>query len=341
MPRRNSIQNMRHELNKYIWILFIIVIIVATLPADSGQQADVVDVRPESRLQIRCFDDRISNGVQDINESGISGWTFEIQGPDNKYIINTDENGKADIWLHPGEYDIIETKRTGYAWNSPEKQTVALEAGQNHTIYFGNKLINTHIKTIIKTIDSRPPTGNNLTYSGYPQIILMPESQTFTDSDWQQEHGKRINIAVENPDYSKLYDANIKINISDGWDLIPNPEDSPICYISKEKTFWIHDFGNFTEKYASDWFELRPRKGIEPKQYFLNAEIVINYNHPDDEVTGSAIHESKSNKTISLLVIGSTNYLSILTNNFGWMIALIGLLFGTGLLRNYFKRKDI
>jgi hypothetical protein len=337
MLRRNLITDMRHKLSRSLWILFVIVLIAATLPAESGGDTGFVDVNPESRLEIRCLYDRNSNGVQDINESGISGWTFEIQGSDNKYTINTDENGKADTWLHPGTYKVIELGRIGYETISPYSQTVSLMAGQKQTIYFANKLINVPIKTI----DSRHSTEDNLTYSGYPQITLMPESQTFTDSDWKQEHGKRINIAVENPDYSKLNNANIKINISDGWEIIPNPEDSPICYILKEKTFWIHDFGNFTERYASDWFELRPRKGIEPKQYFLNAEIEINYNHPDDEVTGSAIHESKSNKTISLLVIGSTNYLSILTNNFGWMIALIGLLFGTGLLRNYFKRKDI
>jgi hypothetical protein len=336
MQRRNSIQDMRHELNKYLWILYIIVLIAATLPAGLGWER-VVAERLESPLEIRCFNDPISNRVQEINKSANDGWTFVVQQYDNKSKINTNENGNANILLHSGEYEVIERNRTGYAMSSPERQTLAFEAGQEHIIYFGNKLINTPIKAI----DPMSPTENNLAYSSHPQIMLIPESQTFTDSDWQKEHGKRITIAVENPDYSKLYDANIKLNISDVWELIPNPEDSSICYISNEKTFWIHDFGNFTEKYASDWFELRPKKGIEPKQYFLNAEIVIKYIHPDDEVTGSAMHESKSNKTISLLVTGSTNYYSIIANNFGWMIALFGLLFGTGLLRNHFRKKEM
>jgi hypothetical protein len=337
MLRRNLITDMRHKLSRSLWILFVIVLIAATLPAESGEVTGFVDVKPESHLEIICFNDSNNNGIQDINESGFAGWTFSIQQYNKNYEINTYKNGKVDIWCPPGTYEVIEVKKSGYEMSSPDRQTATLEAGQKNTIYFGNKFIDTSTKTI----DSRPAAQNNLTYSGYPQIALMPESLTFTDSDWQQEHGKRINIAVENPDHSKLYDANIILNISDGWDLIPNPEDSPICYISREKTFWIHDFGNFTEKYAFDWFELRPKKGIKPKPYFLTAEIVIKYIHPDDEITGSTMHESKSNKTISLLVIGSTNYYSIFANNFGWMIALFGLLFGTGLLSNHFRKKEI
>jgi hypothetical protein len=295
----------------------ILIIILVIMPVVGPEKT--IDSRPMSELIIK----NLGNGDQNVGDSEISGWKFTIIGPDNSQTtVTTDENGVARVILPPGDYIV----RDETILKEP-KMTVSLAPNEKTTIVIANA----------RAIESRKMKQNELNYVGYPQISLIPESLNFTES----ENGQRIDMTVYCPNYCNIYEANIKLEIPKDWTIIPNTESTPIYYLTKENTFWIYNFGNYKENYTSDWFRIKPNYNIQPGLYFLKAEVVADYVHADHEGTISPMHENKTSKIIKLFFIETNNnWLDLIKNNLGLLIAIIVLLFGNGIIYKYREIKE-
>lgn len=304
-------------------IILIIILVVMPIFGEIGNE--IVDFRPMSELIIEYFGDANRDGYQNVGEYGLSFQNITIIGPNNfQEIVTTDENGVARILLPPGDYKVREATRSGWV-TEPHETRVSLLPNEKRRIGFGNYYV----------IESLKMKQDDLKYSGYPQITLIPESLNFTESESEQ----RIYMTVYCPDYCNIYEAKIKLEIPKDWTIIPNTEPSPIYYLTKENTFWIYNFGNYKENYTSDWFEIKPNSNVQPGLYFLNAEVVGNYTHADHEGTNSPMHKNRTIKIIKLFLNDTNNYWSdLIKNNLGLLIAIIVLLFGNGII---YKRHEI
>ena len=93
-------------------------------------------------LNIWKFDDRNWNKMHDSGETFLSGWEFDIEGPNNyQETLKTDANGAIKLRnLEPGRYDISERSKSGSEWiaTTPTEKSVVLESGDKKEVLFGN-----------------------------------------------------------------------------------------------------------------------------------------------------------------------------------------------------------
>lgn len=89
------------------------------------------------------FNDLNGNGIKDIGEPGIEGWTIKAAGPDTASAV-TDATGEYCITdLNPGTYSVSEINQPGWQQTRPESPayyTIFLAEGQTVVnVDFGNR----------------------------------------------------------------------------------------------------------------------------------------------------------------------------------------------------------
>jgi uncharacterized repeat protein (TIGR01451 family) len=96
-------------------------------------------------LKIYKYNDRNGNGRKDWGESYLSGWTFNVTGPQGySQLVTTGTGGYVTISnLLPGQYTVTETPKAGWTNTDPANgsgtKTVTVSCGTTQTVKFGNK----------------------------------------------------------------------------------------------------------------------------------------------------------------------------------------------------------
>jgi len=100
---------------------------------------------PPPDLVIFKFEDKNRNGVYDRDEeSGIQGWTFNIDGPEGRYTRTTDRDGRIELLrTYPGTYTVEESRMPGWT-STTQAETrrkaakLTLDYGDKEELRFGN-----------------------------------------------------------------------------------------------------------------------------------------------------------------------------------------------------------
>jgi uncharacterized surface anchored protein len=93
-------------------------------------------------IKIYKYNDKNGNGKKDWGESYLSGWVFNVTGPQgNSQLVTTGAGGYVTISnLAPGAYTIKETLKTGWICTTGNPlNNVTVVSGKTTTVYFGNK----------------------------------------------------------------------------------------------------------------------------------------------------------------------------------------------------------
>lgn len=92
----------------------------------------------KAEICVLKFEDKNGNGVQNIGELGLPGWTFTVApgGP----TITTGSNGTFCFGVPaPATYTVTEQVPSGWTPTTPTTQTVTVSPGQLVNLSFGNK----------------------------------------------------------------------------------------------------------------------------------------------------------------------------------------------------------
>lgn len=87
-----------------------------------------------NRIIITKFNDTNLNGKLDAGEQGLSGWTFNVEGPDGKSIASKATNAEGLTVLEglsPGKYRITEALQDGWINTTPLAVTIDVKAGED------------------------------------------------------------------------------------------------------------------------------------------------------------------------------------------------------------------
>jgi hypothetical protein len=108
-----------------------------------------------------------------------------------------------------------------------------------------------------------------------PKIYFIPYILSFPKSDWKLDHGKRIKIAVNNPQNCHIIHASIKLKIPSGWEFYPDTNNNVVNFDPDKSLFWIQNFGNFTHNYTESWVEIKPGPSISEGIYNMSVDSLI------------------------------------------------------------------
>lgn len=89
-------------------------------------------------LEIAKFEDENRNGSLDPGESGIQGWTFDIESAGRRYTDTTGMDGRISINIPPGTYTVKEGEKAGWSSTTQTEQVVTLNYGDVKKLNFGN-----------------------------------------------------------------------------------------------------------------------------------------------------------------------------------------------------------
>lgn len=98
--------------------------------------------KKELKLEVIKFNDANGNTTQDVGEVRLSGWVFNVTGPNGfSKQITTDASGHAEITgLEPGEYTVSEVVQDGWVNTTPLEVTRNISDDPTTQIFiFGNK----------------------------------------------------------------------------------------------------------------------------------------------------------------------------------------------------------
>jgi hypothetical protein len=119
------------------------------------------------------FDDQDGNGVKDLNESGLAGWTVDLMKPDNT-TINTstkDDGSYAFMDLSVGEYVISEVKQSNWDLIAPTDNMIKVNLTENKIDQnFANKMV-------VAPVPAPVPGPANVTA---PENATFPENVDIT-----------------------------------------------------------------------------------------------------------------------------------------------------------------
>ena len=173
---------------------------------------------PEIDLTIIKFNDANKNGIHDKNESGLSGWTFTVEGP-NGFSAKTDPTNTEGITilkgLVPGSYvvkeNISQNVNPGWIGTTSNSQTVVVSRRTSPPVVeFGNKvnrlLINVFNDTNLNRVRDKEEEGLPGWTSAIEGANGFNETVGPTNSDGI--------IAVEGLVPGKY---NIRENLKGGW----------------------------------------------------------------------------------------------------------------------------
>ncbi len=99
-----------------------------------------VDAPPCPRLVAFKFNDLNGDGIQQMNEPPLAGWTFNLSGQDERAAIS-DGNGLADFGcVLPGMYVLSEVTQPGWVVTAPPggRQVLNITCGQDYAVTFAN-----------------------------------------------------------------------------------------------------------------------------------------------------------------------------------------------------------
>jgi uncharacterized repeat protein (TIGR01451 family) len=111
-----------------------------------------------AKLCVTKFHDLDGDGVQDLGEPGLPGWTFTVSG--GVGTITTGPQGSfCSVVPAPGTYTASEQGQPGWTPTTPNPQQATVSPGQSVTLSFGNKKADDKKcdLTIQKTVDPNPP----------------------------------------------------------------------------------------------------------------------------------------------------------------------------------------
>lgn len=153
--------------------------------------------------------------------------------------------------------------------------------------------------------------------SSEPKIYFIPYILSFRKTDWKSDPGKRIKIAVNNPQNCHIIHASIKLMIPSGWEFLPDTSNNVVNFDPDQSLFWVHNLGYFKHNYTESWFEIKPgphtSEGIHEMYihsliFFNNINSNINYtrnfttlirleviNDINETIVKEHVNESKSN----------------------------------------------
>jgi hypothetical protein len=123
------------------------------------------------------FDDQDGNGVKDLNESGLAGWTVDLMKPDNT-TINTstkDDGSYAFMDLSVGEYVISEVKQSNWDLIAPTDNMIKVNLTENKIDQnFANKMV-------VAPVPAPVPVPANVT-APENATVTAPENATFPEN---------------------------------------------------------------------------------------------------------------------------------------------------------------
>jgi hypothetical protein len=139
-----------------------------------------------------------------------------------------------------------------------------------------------------------------------PQVSFSPLNLSFTESDWQLENGKSIKMSIYVPSHTVIIELQSKLHKPNGWDIIPNAEESRTTYVLAQDTIYAYNINNSGENdgYITDQFWIKPSASMPSAKYRLFANSSINYIYRDPI---GQDHSSFANtsETINLTLIKS------------------------------------
>ena len=131
------------------------------------------------------FDDQDGNGVKDLNESGLAGWTVDLMKPDNTKINTStkDDGSYAFMDLSVGEYVISEVKQSNWDLIAPTDNMIKVNLTENKIDQnFANKMVVAPVP-----VPAPAPTPANVTAPAiFPENVnttapaIFPENVAIT-----------------------------------------------------------------------------------------------------------------------------------------------------------------
>ncbi|MDD1757968.1 MAG: hypothetical protein LUQ22_04470 [Methanotrichaceae archaeon] len=123
------------------------------------------------------FDDQDGNGVKDLNESGLAGWTVDLMKPDNTKINTStkDDGSYAFMDLSVGEYVISEVKQSNWDLIAPTDNMIKVNLTENKIDQnFANKMV-------VAPVPAPVPVPANVT-APENATVTAPENATFPEN---------------------------------------------------------------------------------------------------------------------------------------------------------------
>ncbi len=118
-------------------------------------------IEPKFLIQGIVYDDQNGDGQMDYNETGLTGWTVNLEKPAGTVISNvtTNNDGRYGFYsLTPGDYIVAEKQEMGWSQTAPSDGKYAINLTDNATMLnFGNKMMPIPIQSVIPPQNVTPP----------------------------------------------------------------------------------------------------------------------------------------------------------------------------------------
>lgn len=166
----------------------------------------------------------------------------------------------------------------------------------------------------------------------------------FSEDDWSQDR-EHITVSISTQGYCSIKEFRAKIDIPKGWVVTPNPGPSELTYFIHDRIWEGKDLLNATSNkmYITDWLGIKPLPNILPGNYSLGINYSVEYGNFGSPrfVNGSEIIKLSMIKTKPdpNSIANYIPIIAVVVSIIATICGIIGLLFGTGLLREGFKKK--
>lgn len=145
---------------------------VVEAPANETPVAPVEETK--FSIMGKVFDDANGNGAIDENETGLAGWTVDLEQPAGTMIANatTAEDGSyAFLGLNPGDYAVSEVVQMGWTLISPAdgKYTVTITNTTVANLDFANQML---------PVEAAPANVTAPENATVPENVTAPENAT-------------------------------------------------------------------------------------------------------------------------------------------------------------------
>ena len=135
-------------------------------------------------LKICKYEDKDGDGQKDYGESYLSGWTFNVTGPDGNSQLVTTGGSTGNLWrsdycvtvceLAPGEYTITETPQAGWTCTTGNPRTITVVCGKRQVWILvtsaharaASRYINITTRMAMATMTPARPTTSHISQAG-------------------------------------------------------------------------------------------------------------------------------------------------------------------------------
>jgi hypothetical protein len=178
-----------------------------------------------NRLTITKFNDTNLNSKRDIGEGGLSGWTFNVEGPDGNTIVSNATNADGLTYLEgipAGRYQITEVPQKGWINTTPLAVILDIKDGEDVSVSpFGNvKSGRIEIFKFNDTNRNGKRDADESGLAGWNFTVKMPDGRTISSNPTNADGFVSLDGLAPGT-------YNVSEKVKDGW-LNTTPADTTI-----------------------------------------------------------------------------------------------------------------